>query len=365
MTRLDVGAETQEAAVHCDGPRALMLSSREVPLGGVRGMQVYRALPQRELPMVGAWCFLDRFGPQRTQMNVDPHPHIGLQTVTWPFDGRVHHRDSVGSDVIVQRGVLNLMTSGRGISHSEYSVGDGGELLDALQLWVALPEASRHGQPAFERHDSLPVVTLDAVPQPGPGAGPDAPAAAASAIVVMGEFAGAVSPATAHTPIVGAEIQLPAGARVRLPLTRAWEHALLAVDGAVDVDTLVPVATSITDAGPAGGTEGVAPATSTPALVPGDLLYLGIHRDYVDVTSPGGATVFLIGGEPFEDDIVMWWNFVARTHDEIVLARDEWEAEAEPTSDAERFGRVPEGKGRRIPAPPLPHVRLTPRRRRV
>lgn len=375
MTRLDAGAETQEAPVTCDGPRALLLSSREVPLGGVRGMQVYRALPQRELPMVGAWCFLDRFGPQRTKMSVEPHPHIGLQTVTWPFEGQVQHRDSVGSDVIVQRGVLNLMTSGRGISHSEYSLGDGGELLDALQLWVALPEASRHAQPAFERHENLPVVTLAAAPDTSDAAdSPHTPKAAASAIVVMGEFAGAVSPATAHTPIVGAEIQLPAGTRVRLPLTSRWEHALLAVDGTVDIDTLVPVVTSTVGGAPAGAadaaapgtsSDAIAPSTSTPALAPGELMYLGVHRDYVDVTSTEGATVFLLGGEPFEADIVMWWNFVGRSHDEIVLARDEWEAEADPASAADRFGRVSESGGRRIPAPPLPHVRLMPRRRRV
>src|SRR5690606_23255732 len=155
-----------------DPPRAVLLESREVPLGGVRAMHVRRSLPQRDLPLVGAWCFLDRFGPQRARMRVEPHPHIGLQTVTWPFIGEVRHRDSIGSDVVVRSGALNLMTSGAGISHSEYSVGDDEVPLDALQLWVALPDSRRHGPPAFERHEDLPVIEL-------PGG--------AAAVVVLGE----------------------------------------------------------------------------------------------------------------------------------------------------------------------------------
>lgn len=322
--------ETDAAAsVRRVGPRALVLGSRDVPLGGVRGMTVTRALPQRDLPMVGAWCFLDRFGPQTTTMRVEPHPHIGLQTVTWPFEGRVRHRDSVASDVVITRGQLNLMTAGQGVAHSEYSVGDGPIPLDALQLWVALPEARRHGEAAFERHERLPEVTLAATAG-DPAVG----------LVVMGSFAGATSPATAYTPIVGAEVHLAPGSRVALPVDAAWEHAVLAVDGdlAVQTDTT--------------------PATPVPLGV-GDLIYLGTDRDEIEVSTDGGATLFLLGGEPFEDDIVMWWNFVARTHEEIVAARDSWEA------GAERFGRVVDHGDERIPAPPLPGVRLTTRRRRV
>ena len=112
MTRLDAGPPEASAPTACEGPEALLLEAREVPLGGVRGMEVHRSLPQRALPMVGAWCFLDRFGPQTARMRVEPHPHIGLQTVTWPFVGEVRHRDVLGSDVIVRRGVLNLMAQG-------------------------------------------------------------------------------------------------------------------------------------------------------------------------------------------------------------------------------------------------------------
>ena len=328
MTRLDLDAESvSEPAPHDLGPRTVLLESREVPLGGVRGMSVHRALPQRDLPMVGAWCFLDRFGPQETRMRVEPHPHIGLQTVTWPFVGEVRHRDTVGSDVIVARGALNLMTSGTGIAHSEYSVGDGPVPLDALQLWVALPESRRHGGPAFERHEALPEIALPAVH-----------GADGVATVVLGELGGAVSPASAFTPIVGAELHIPAGSRVRIPLHAEWEYAVAGVFGegvaAVDADESLPV-----DAA--------------------HLLYLGSGRTAVEVSAEADTTLFLLGGEPFEDDIVMWWNFVGRSHEDIVEARDAWEA------DSPRFGHVVDHGAERIPAPPLPGVRLTRRRRRL
>ena len=331
---LDPAAAELAGPAECDGPRALLLESREVPLGGVRAMEVHRSLPQRELPLVGAWCFLDRFGPQDARMRVEPHPHIGLQTVTWPYQGDVRHRDTLGSDVIVRRGALNLMTSGAGIAHSEYSVGEDAVPLDALQLWVALPESRRHGPPAFEQHAVLPEVTLTAT------AGEDG-----GATVVLGELAGVSSPATTYTPIVGAELRIPAGSTVRVPLDPAWEYAVVAVEGEVTVE-----------AG-AGGE----PVTLDRA----HLLYLGIRRDHVVIASATGATLFLLGGEPFEDDIVMWWNFVGRSHEEIVEAREAWEADPSTGSGTERFGHVVGHGDERVPAPPLPAVRLTRRRRRV
>lgn len=303
------------------GQHRLVLEPREVPLGGVRGMNVLRALPHRNLPTIGAWCFLDRFGPADTRMRVEPHPHIGLQTVTWPLVGEIRHRDSIGSDADLRRGQLNLMTAGNGISHSEYSIGDDPIPLDALQFWVVLPDATRHGSPGFERHTDLPGVTL-----------PATYGADADATVVLGELAGTASPATVHTPIVGAEIVVPAGTTVRVPLTSEWEHAVMLVEGDIDV--------------------------AQHPLALNDLLYLGDSRDHVEVSSTGGALLFLLGGEPFESEIVMWWNFAGRTHDEIVQAREEWEARSE------RFGSV-EGHEVRIPAPPLPDVRLMPRGRRI
>ena len=164
------------------------------------------------------------------------------------------------------------------------------------------------------------------------------------AIVVMGEFAGAVSPASAYTPIVGAEVRVAPGARVRLPLKPEWEYALLSVDG--DISAHADAAASAN----------VDAAASGPSWRRGELLYLGIARDHIEVTSADGATLFVLGGEPFPDDIVMWWNFVGRDHDEIVEAREEWEARSS------RFGQVVDHGDERIPAPPLPGVRLTPRR---
>ena len=155
-------AQQGAAVVTRIGPRVAVMPAREVPLGGLRSMNVQRALPQRALPTVGAWCFLDRFGPQRTTMRVEPHPHMGLQTVTWPLTGEVRHRDSIGSDALLSTGQLNLMTSGAGIAHSEYSIGEAAIELDALQLWIALPDNARWNARGFERHEALPAVALTA-----------------------------------------------------------------------------------------------------------------------------------------------------------------------------------------------------------
>ena len=350
MTRLDAELEpaANETAAACDGPRALLLTAREVPLGGVRAMKVRRSLPQRDLPLIGAWCFLDRFGPQTTTMRVEPHPHIGLQTVTWPFEGTIRHRDAVGSDVVIRRGQLNLMTSGEGIAHSEYSVGDDPIPLDALQLWIALPESRRRGEPAFEQHERLPEIDLPALDGPtGHG------------IVVMGELGDVASPATAYTPIVGAELRIPAGARVRVPLRPEWEYGLVGVDGTLSVETGMDAGDAAVEDSSSAGAGSAGAGAGVAELEPEHLLYLGLGRGDVIVSSAGGATVFLLGGEPFEDEIVMWWNFVARSHDEIAVAREAWE------SGAARFGRVVDHGDERIPAPPLPAVRLTRRHRRV
>jgi len=202
------------------GPRAAVLEAREVPLGGVRAMNVLRVLPSKDVPAIGAWCFLDRFGPAEVRMRVEPHPHIGLQTVTWPFVGEIRHRDTIDSDVVLRRGQLNLMTAGNGIAHSEYSVGEEAGPLDALQLWVVLPDGAATGAPGFEQHRSLPGLALPAEE------GSDA-----DVTVVMGSYAGVDSPATAYTPIVGAEIRLEPGTTVTLPLDPAWEHGLLLGSG--------------------------------------------------------------------------------------------------------------------------------------
>ncbi|MGF3054447.1 pirin family protein [Microbacterium sp. YY-03] len=328
MTRLDAEVEPTEPTEKCTGPRVELYEAREVPLGGIRGMNVHRALPQRALPMVGAWCFLDRFGPQHTMMRVEPHPHMGLQTVTWPYAGEIRHRDSVGNDVNITRGALNLMTAGAGISHSEYSITDGPVDLDALQFWIALPESRRWGAADFEQVTDLPQASLVARDS---ASGAET---AVNATVVLGELAGVRSPATVYTHIVGAEIAIPAGHSVEVPLVHDWEHAVLVVEGAATV-----AADPDTD------------------LAPEQLLYLGIHRTKVVITAEQDTLVFLIGGEPFEADLVMWWNFVGRSHEEIEQAQADWAARTE------RYGHVIGHGDEWIPAPPMPKVRLTPRRR--
>jgi redox-sensitive bicupin YhaK (pirin superfamily) len=291
------------------------LGAREVPLGGIRGLTVHRTLPQRGFPTVGAWCFVDHFGPTHEPMRVLPHPHTGLQTVTWPLAGQIRHRDNLGSDVVLRPGELNLMTSGDGVSHSELSVEDSSQM-HGIQLWVALPGDALDGPAGFEHHPDLPVAA-------GPGW---------SATVLLGEVAGAVSPATTYTPIVGAQVRVDAGVST-IPLRDDFEHAVLAVDGPVVVD----------------GVE----------VAHRELRYLAPGRSAVGVQVGAPTTVLLIGGEPFEEELVMWWNFIGRSHEDIVLAREDWERATE------RFGHVEGHDGAVIPAPPLPDVRLTPRRRSV
>lgn len=297
-----------------DGPVLEIIEARQVPLGGIRAMRVDRVLPHRSLPTVGAWCFLDRFGPQRIDMRVLPHPHTGLQTVTWPLRGEIRHRDSLGSDVMVRPGRLNLMTAGRGIAHSEFSAGDA-PLLDALQLWLALP-ADRAGiEPRFEQHTALPLHEDGGL----------------RATVFAGALGDAASPATVHTPLVGADLELAADTTASLPARPDFEHALLVIDGEVTV---------------AG--------TSVPA---GPLAYLGTGRTEITVATSGPARAILLGGEPFPDELVMWWNFVGHSHEEIAAARADWE------SGEARFGEVAGHDGQRVPAPALPGVRLRPRSR--
>jgi len=294
-------------------------------------MNVNRIVPQRGLPTVGAWCFLDHFGPQRVHMQVDPHPHMGLQTVTWPLSGHIRHRDSLGSDVVLRPGELNLMTAGAGISHSEYSLtdapGSSGEV-EALQFWIALPDAARSVPASFAQHTQLPDLTLPAL------AGDHARVS-----VVMGSLAGVTSPAQTFSPLVGAQVVLAPASTVRIPLEPQWEHALVLLHGDVGITG---------DGGP------VHPGVD-------DLAYLGSGAPTVEVSSATGATLFLFGGEPLDEQLVMWWNFVGRSHEDIVQAWNDWQFSVDLPGANARFGSVSGHGSDRIPAPPLPTVRLKPR----
>lgn len=304
------------------GPVTVLYQAREVPLGGVRGVYVERTLPQRELPTVGAWCFLDYFGapsvPSATGVppDIDPHPHIGLQTVTWPFEGMIRHRDSVGSDVRIEPGQLNLMTSGRGIAHSEYTVPQA-PAGRGLQFWVALPGDRRDIDPHFEQHRDLPAYGV-------PGL---------TATVLLGTLAGVTSPATTYTPVVGADIRLAPHTTATIPLNPEFEHALLTIRGELT----------------AAETE----------LRPGPLLYLGTGRGELTLNTSEGARFALVGGTPFGEELVMWWNFVGRGHEEVAAARRDW-----ADHDTARFPDIAGHSPReRIPAPPMPALHLKPRKR--
>lgn len=302
-----------------------VLDGREVPLGGLRALTVRRTLPHRDRSFVGAWCFVDHYGPATVGtdgsggMDVPPHPHTGLQTVSWLFEGEIEHRDSGGNHAIVRPGEVNLMTGGRGIAHSEVST-PATDVLHGVQLWVALPDEARQHRRAFEHF----------VPEQAP-----LPGGAGTAYVFLGALAHVTaSPVETHTPLLGAQLDLVPGARLDLTLDAAYEHGVLLDIGAVTVE----------------GRE----------LAFGDLACFDAGRDSLTLTAgPVGARVVLLGGPPFDEEILMWWNFVARTHEEIVEAREEWQA----LSD--RFGDVPgyAGPVDRIPAPPLPGGRLRARNR--
>jgi redox-sensitive bicupin YhaK (pirin superfamily) len=300
-----------------------VLAPREVPLGGTRAMHVRRTLPHRDLRTVGAWCFLDDYGPQDVSgtgaMQVPPHPHTGLQTVTWLLDGRVRHQDSLGNDLLVRPGELNLMTAGRGISHAETSPAGATGDVRGLQLWVALPSEHRDVVPDLGHHADLPVLHGDGF----------------EATLLLGSLMGATSPARAFTPIVGAEISVRSGGAATVEIERAHEHAVLALS-----DDLV------VDGTPVGRAHLVHLPPGRPALR----------------LSAGHAAgrLLLLGGQPFGEELLMWWNFVARSHDEIVEAREEWTAAV--SGAATRFGQVSAYDGPALPAPALPTSRLRPRR---
>lgn len=301
-------------------------------------MLVRRTLPHRELRTVGAWCFLDDYGPADPHewraaapapMVVPPHPHTGLQTVTWLLSGEVLHQDSIGSEAVVRPGALNLMTAGRGIAHAETSTA-ASPVLRGVQLWVALPDAHRDTAPGFEHHPELPVFSDGGV----------------TATVLLGSVGDARSPATTYTPIVGADVSVRPGQGGRLPLEPAWEHAVLALTHGVTLN------------------EGALPL--------GSLAYLGCGRDGLTVSAAGDAPAraLLLGGAPFEEQLLMWWNFVGRDQQEITAARDEWMAVVADGSAAGRspdaagsgrFGPVLAYDGAPLPAPTLPGVRLRPR----
>jgi quercetin 2,3-dioxygenase len=312
--------EAEPVEVACTASRAAgieVLAPREVPLGGPRAIPVRRTLPQRRRSLVGAWCFVDHYGPVAAKMDVPPHPHTGLQTVSWLFSGEVEHRDSGGVHAMVRPGELNLMTAGAGICHSEVSAGSAdGMVLHGAQLWVALPDSARDAGRDFAHYAPAPISFPDAV-----------------ARVFLGELAGRRSPVPTFTPLVGAQIDLDPHAQFNIDVDPSFEHGVLCDVGEVEM----------------AGT----------ALAVAELGYQGPGNRVLHLRNTGErpARVLLLGGTPFTEELVMWWNFVGRSHDDIVSYRQLWE-EAD-----ERFGTVRgyQGAVNRLAAPPMPTTRLRPR----
>ncbi|MEV5886029.1 pirin family protein [Streptomyces sp. NPDC052020] len=316
--------EARPAQLRCggqpgdDGPSAVdVLTPRQVPLGGPRAMPVRRTLPQRARTLIGAWCFADHYGPDDVSatggMDVPPHPHTGLQTVSWLFSGEIEHRDSLGSHAFVRPGELNLMTGGHGISHSEVST-PRTTILHGVQLWVALPGEHRGTARDFQHYVPAPVSLKGG-----------------SARVFLGTLAGDTSPVRTFTPLLGAELSVVPGATLSLDVDPGFEHGLLVDTGDIRMD----------------GT----------TLEPAEMGYAAPGRTVLTVTNEGPRTarLVLLGGPPFGEEIVMWWNFICRSYEEIVQARDAWVS-------GDRFGSVEGYDGDPLPAPELPTVPLKPRR---
>ena len=314
-----VREEPEDETPDPSGRTVEILEPRDVPLGGPRAMGVRRTLPQRARSLIGAWCFVDHYGPEAVEMDVPPHPHTGLQTVSWLFAGRIEHRDTDGSHAIINPGELNLMTAGRGIAHSEESVPGEDSLprvLHGAQLWIALPDSARHHEPFFENVVPEPFVHE-----------------AATVRVFIGSLAGVSSPARVFTDLVGAQLDIPAGATVTVPVEPSHEHGVLVDTGDVTVDGA--------------------------SVLVSHLGYLPPGTSSITFVAKTDARLLLIGGTPLGEQIVMWWNFIGRDHDEIQRFRDEWQAGLAERPG--RFGVLNGYDGNPLPAPQLPPIRLKPR----
>lgn len=253
------------------------------------GFTVRRAVPTKARRMVGAWCFLDHVGPADFAaghgMNVGPHPHIGLQTFTWMIEGEILHRDSLGYEQIIRPGQVNLMTAGFGIAHSEESANNDPGRLHITQLWIALPDAERNRAPDFQHYPDLPILVRDGF----------------TITLLVGTAFNLAAPTKVYSPMIGMDLKTEGAAKTDIELNPAFENAVLCLDGAMTVE---------------GET-----------IEPGTLLYLGFGRHSISIQCDAASQLLLIGGEPFKETILMWWNFVARSPEEMIRATEDWNAQ--------------------------------------
>ncbi len=286
---------------HTDSLGASTIEVKEGRKTSIGRVAIARVLPTKQRRAIGPWCFADLITPQDIAapppIEIGPHPHIGLATVTWLLSGSVLHTDSLGSQQPIRPGELNLMTAGGGVAHAEEGLevravaANGGVM--GVQMWLAQPEATRHSAGRFEHYGALPVVD----------------GSWGSAQVFVGEFGGVISPATVDSPALGIDVRVQH--RMVLRLDAAFEHALIPVDRPLSVDDVI--------------------------VEPGSLAYLAPGPEQAIVrTHDGWGRYLLLGGRPLGEPITMWWNFVARTKEEITDAWMDWRARNE-----ERFGPVP------------------------
>jgi redox-sensitive bicupin YhaK (pirin superfamily) len=307
---------------HRDAPGPVVLPYRNVPLGGPRAMPVRRSLPQRAQSLIGAWCFVDHYGPddvsQTGGMVVPGHPHTGLQTASWLFAGEVEHRDTTGVHAFVRPGQLNLMTAGFGIAHSEYSTPET-TVLHGAQLWIALPEADRFADPGF-LHYEPPVIDVGG----------------AKALVFLGSLFGQTSPVPTYSALVGVEVTLAPGRSLDLEVDPGHEHGFLCDTGSLAVGGAV--------------------------ARPGEIVFhpVGASVITLEASSSEPTRVLVLGGEPFGVQIVMWWNFIGRSHEEVVGFRDDWQRQraGQASGAPGRYGVFPDAWDFTLPAPELPNIRL-------
>lgn len=278
-----------------------------------QGMTIRRALPSRQRRMIGAWCFFDHAGPLDYEAGqgiaVGPHPHIGLQTFSWMIEGRLLHTDSLGNELWLEPGQVNLMTAGHGISHAEESDPNRSGRVQLAQLWIALPDEQRDCEPAFVNYPELPVSHRGNL----------------ELTLLVGEYADRVSPVRVYSPLLAMDIRAQQSDAATLPLEADFEYGLMVLEESAEIDG--------------------------ERFEPGELAYLGSGRAMLDLSVPEGGRVLLVGGEPFAEDVLLWWNFVARTAEEIEQAGADWQA-------GKRFGEVQAAVTEPLQMPSLEGVRL-------
>ena len=328
-----------------------VLEPRDVPLGGYRAITVRRTLPHIERTSVGPFIFADHFGPAAPSMDVAPHPHTYLATCTWLFSGRVRHDDSAGHHLDVVPGDTVLMVAGQGIAHSEYSWPDGPDL-HGVQLWLGYPTDERHAERGLHHFTTGEVahggisarVFLGELEGEVGGAGVAGGAGGAGAVTEDANFG--ASPIPAPRRALAAELRMEPGASLTVPLGR--EVGILVDSGSADLAV-----------GDDGATAGPAALAYTHGVVPEATITAG----------DDGATLVLLAGDPYGEDLLMFWNFVGEDEAAVRCAREDWE---DADARARRFGVVegyPGFEGEptraqidRIPSPPMPSVKLRPRR---